>query len=269
MPELPEVETVVRGLREMIVGKTIMAVRLIRRDIWRAKPPMPRQMVGAQISGVDRKGKNIIISLSNRQALIVHLKMTGRLTFELTDYPVRKHTHLIVKFTDGEMRFNDIRRFGYLDLTKQERLAELDYLKALGPDPLQIDREEFVRLLRSKKRIIKSLLLDQTVLAGLGNIYSDEALFLAGIHPRRVSAGLSAKRLAGLYDAVRQTLEDAILARGSSVDDYVDARGAKGSFQDRHTVYGREGRPCPKCGHPIKRTVIGSRSSHFCPHCQK
>ncbi len=269
MPELPEVETIVRDLREDIVGKTITGVQFLTRSVWRFKAPKPIKLIGARIAGLGRKGKNILVYLSNGNVLIVHLKMTGRLTAETWDAPVKKHTHFVIDFEVGQLRFNDIRRFGYLDLVREDKLGEVDYLASQGPDALDIPRDEFVRLVRAKKRMIKPLLLDQCFIAGMGNIYSDEALHLAGIDPMKVSSSLSAARAGRLYDTMIDVLEKAIASRGSSVDDYVDARGNKGSYQDHHLVYGREGEPCKRCGRPIKRLVIGSRSAHFCPRCQK
>jgi formamidopyrimidine-DNA glycosylase len=269
MPELPEVETIVRDLRQAIVGKTITAAAFLTRSVWRVKPPKPIQFIGSRIAGIRRKGKNILIYLSNGNVLVVHLKMTGRLTCDVWNAPVVKHTHFIIDFDDGQLRFNDIRRFGYLDLVREDRLGEIDYLAAQGPDALEIRRDEFIKTVRSRKRMIKPMLLDQTFIAGMGNIYGDEALYLAGIAPKRVSSGLSAARAGRLYDAMIEVLEKAIASRGSSVDDYVDGRGNKGSYQEHHLVYGREGEPCKRCGRPIKRLVIGSRSAHFCPRCQK
>lgn len=269
MPELPEVETIVRDLRQDIVGRTIMAVRFLNRTIWRRGAPAKRLLIGARISSLERRGKNILIILSNGRVMIVHLKMTGRLTYQGSSDQMRKHTHLVIDLDFGQIRFNDTRRFGYLDLVRPDEIDRLDYLSVLGPDALFISREDFVMMVRSKKRIIKSLLLDQSILAGMGNIYSDEALFVAGINPRRVSASLSRERAGRLHQAMIAVLNKAIGARGSSMNDYVDARGEKGSYQDQRLVYGREGQPCKKCGRKIKRETIGSRSSHFCASCQR
>jgi formamidopyrimidine-DNA glycosylase len=269
MPELPEVETIIRDLREDIVGKTVTAVSYITRSVWRQKPPAVKVFLGSRIVGLNRKGKNILIYFSNGQVLIIHLKMTGRLTYENWDAPLKKHTHFLMDFDSGQLRFNDIRRFGYLDTVREDKLAGIDYLAAQGPDALEISRDNFIKLVKSKKRIIKPLLMDQSMIAGMGNIYTDETLFLAGIHPKRVSSGLSRDRIGRLYDAMLKILKKAIAARGSSVDNYVDARGEKGSFQDQHFVYGRTGEPCKKCGRLIKRISLGGRSTHFCTHCQK
>jgi formamidopyrimidine-DNA glycosylase len=269
MPELPEVETIVRDLREDISGRRISNVRFLTRSVWRKHVPSTQSLVGATIERLDRMGKNILIFLSNGRVLIVHLKMTGRLTFEKPSAPKKKHTHFILSLNGGELRFNDIRRFGYLDLVYSQKLGKVPYLARLGPDALKIGRQEFTELIRTRKRIIKALLLDQDLIAGMGNIYTDEALFRAGIHPKRVSSSLSVARAGKLHEAMIETLNLALSARGSTIDNYVGGRGTPGSFQDQHLVYGREGKPCPKCGRTIKRILVGGRSTHFCSHCQK
>jgi formamidopyrimidine-DNA glycosylase len=269
MPELPEVETIVRDLRQYIVGRAIKGARFANKTVWRQGAPPGKALAGAVIEKIDRRGKNILIRLSNNRVMITHLGMTGRLTYNRLEDEIKRHTHLLLDLDLGQIRFNDPRRFGYLDLVNSREVNRLDYISALGPDALSIPRQEFIELIRSKRRIIKSLLLDQSVLAGMGNIYSDEALFMAGIHPRRVSATLSKERAGRLHEAMITVLNRAIGARGSSMNDYVDARGEKGSFQNQHQVYGREGKPCKRCGRRIKREVIGSRSAHFCAGCQK
>ncbi len=269
MPELPEVETIVRDLRGEIVGLKVTAARYLTRSVWRNNVPSAKQLVGAKIDRLERKGKNILIFLSNGRVLVVHLKMTGRLTFEDPATPLRKHTHFILALDRCELRFNDIRRFGYLDLVAQKSLADVPYLAKLGPDALAISRVDFISLVRSHRRIVKALLMDQDTISGMGNIYADEALFRAGIHPRRVSSSLSASRAGRLHDAMIDTLNLALSARGSTIDNFVGGRGTPGSFQDQHLVYGREKKPCPNCGRPIKRIVLGGRSTHFCSHCQR
>jgi formamidopyrimidine-DNA glycosylase len=269
MPELPEVETIVRDLRGQVVGEGIRGVSFLNGSIWRNGKPSARSLIHKKIESIERIGKNILIHLSGNRTLVVHLKMTGRLTFEDSRTPLAKHTHLAIKLDNGELRFNDVRRFGYLDLVKSSKLDEVDYLARLGPDPLLISENEFVGIIRPKRRIIKSLLLDQSVISGLGNIYTDEALFRAGIHPLRISSGISRKRIVRLHHVIVEVLKAAIEARGSSVADYVDGSGRPGFYKDSHRVYGREGQPCLRCGRPIKREIIGSRSAHFCPRCQR
>jgi formamidopyrimidine-DNA glycosylase len=269
MPELPEVETIVRDLREDIAGQRILSAKFITRSVWRNRVPQAKALVGASIERLDRKGKNILIFLSNGLVLVVHLKMTGRLTIEDPVSPLKKHTHFLMLLEKGELRFNDIRRFGYLDLVDSSQLDKVAYLIRLGPDALAISREDFIELVRTHKRIIKALLLDQDAISGMGNIYTDEALFRAGIFPKKVSSSLSVVRAGKLYDAMIETLNLAIISRGSTIDNYVGGRGTPGLFQNQHLVYGRQGKPCAKCGGPIKRIIIGSRSTHYCPHCQK
>jgi formamidopyrimidine-DNA glycosylase len=269
MPELPEVETIVQDLRQEILGREIVGVKILTRSVWRKRVPSQALLIGVRVTQIRRRGKNILVLLSNGYALVIHLKMTGRLRHQDRHEQVAKHTHLIIDLDEGQLRFSDTRRFGYLDLVRADKLESVGYLASLGPDAMEIPREEFMKLLKSKRRIIKSLLLDQTVLAGLGNIYSDEALHSARIHPRRISSRLSLGKLSLLYDSMRETLLKALAARGSSVDSYVDARGFRGSFQDQHLVYGREGKPCRVCGRAIKKITVGSRSSHFCPRCQE
>jgi len=269
MPELPEVETIVRDLRDKIAGQTITSVDLIRPSIWRSGPPRKKSLINTVINAVIRKGKNILIPLSNNFTLIFHLKMTGRLTVESKDAPIPKHTHLIFNFGDRQLRFNDVRRFGYADLAPSDKLAEIEYLKKIGPDPFELSRAMFIDLIRSKNRMIKPLLMDQSIIAGIGNIYSDEALFLAGIHPRRISSRIKIDKLEKLYNSTLRVLQNSIKSRGTSVSDYVDASGQKGTFQNSLRVYGREGEPCKKCRRKIKRETIGSRSAHFCPGRQR
>lgn len=268
MPELPEVETIVRDLKERVIGARIQGVRISNGSVWRNGQPSPRSLIRRKIQNIERMGKNILVHLSNNRTLVIHLKMTGRLTFEGSRTPLAKHTHFAVRLDNGELHYNDIRRFGYLDLVESSKLDKIDYLAHLGPDPLLISENEFIGIIRSRSRIIKSLLLDQKVISGLGNIYTDETLFRAGIHPRRISSGLSRKRVGRLHQAIVDILKAAIEGRGSSVGDYVDGSGLPGFYQERHLVYGREGQPCFQCSRHIKREIIGSRSAHFCTRCQ-
>ena len=269
MPELPEVETIVRDLKERVIGAGIRGVDFLNGSVWRNGKPLSRSLIRKRITNIERMGKNILIHLSNNRTLVIHLKMTGRLTFEDSRTPLAKHTHFAIRLDNGELRYSDVRRFGYLDLVESSKLDRVDYLAQLGPDPLRISENEFITIIRSKRRIIKSLLLDQSVIAGLGNIYTDEALFRAGIHPRRISSSLSRKRVGRLHEAIVEILKAAIEGRGSSVGDYVDGSGRPGFYKESHNVYGREGKPCFQCSRHIKREIIGSRSAHFCTRCQR
>jgi len=265
MPELPEVETVVRGLRAGVVGDTIVSVWIGPRHQPLKSPAaeIASTLEGATIAAVRRMGKHIVVDLSSGAHWIVHLGMTGQLIIARPDADVPKHTHLIARLESGrEVRFTDPRMFGKLAVTH-------DFDPGVS-EPLDLSFEAFVPLFRKRKTPIKSALLNQQLLRGVGNIYADEALFRARVRPRRRASSLTRDELKRLYDAVRQVLQEAIAAGGSSVDDYVGANGEPGFFQLQHRVYGREGERCIKCRKtPVKRIVIAGRSSHYCPKCQK
>ena len=199
--------------------------------------------------------------------LIIHLGMTGQLTVRHPGDPVAAHTHVFFALDDGrELRYTDIRRFGRILLVPESLMAE--FQGRLGTEPLEISLEEFCGNLGSRRARIKALLLNQSVLRGMGNIYADESLFRARMHPARIAANLTHTQLASLHRAVREILADAIRLRGSSISDYVDSDGNRGEFQMRHRVYRREGKPCVRCGEKIRRMIVAGRSSYFCPSCQ-
>jgi len=296
MPELPEVETIARGLAKRVTGDAI-------ESVWLGSKPQPlkssaREIVqtleNKQITDVRRVGKHIVFDLREVEALpqaagrkkgsrgrgktpspherdqskksnaqwIVHLGMTGRMLVCEPDAEVAKHTHAIARLKSGrELRFVDPRRFG--------RLSVATGFAARGDEPLKVELERFVSLFRGRKTPIKSALLNQKLLSGVGNIYADESLFRACIRPRRRAASLSRDELRRLYSSLREVLKEAIALGGSSVSDYVGADGEEGFFQLQHRVYGREGEPCLVCKSPIKRIVIAGRSSHYCPKCQR
>ncbi|MGE5207117.1 MAG: bifunctional DNA-formamidopyrimidine glycosylase/DNA-(apurinic or apyrimidinic site) lyase [Chlamydiota bacterium] len=284
MPELPEVETVVRGLARAVVGDTI-------ESVWLGSKPEPlkspaseieRTLRHTRIAAVRRMGKHIVIDVEKSPAranklrkkappstnhiaqFIVHLGMTGQLLVSKPDQEVEKHTHLIAHLASGrELRFVDSRRFGRLAVHRRNSF------QPEGVEPLDVGFEIFVNLFRKRKTPIKSALLNQKLLRGVGNIYADESLFRAGVRPRRRAASLTRAELRRLYDAIQQVLTQAIAAGGSSVSDYVNAEGEPGFFQVEHRVYGRDGEPCLVCRTPVKRVVIAGRSSHYCPQCQK
>jgi formamidopyrimidine-DNA glycosylase len=287
MPELPEVETVVRGLRNTVVGDLIEDVWLSgRKQPLKSSPQeLASVLTGARIAAVRRMGKHIVIDLDVARALsparkdrsasaaegsrathahfIVHLGMTGRLVVGPADAPMAKHTHLVTRLKSGrELRFVDPRMFGKLAVVREP-------FETAGAEPLDIGFELFAGLFRKRQTPIKSALLNQKLLRGIGNIYADESLARAGIRPRRRAATLTRADLQHLYQSVQQVLNEAIAAGGSSVSDYVDADGEPGYFQFQHRVYGREGEPCLTCRTPVKRLVIAGRSSHYCPKCQK
>ena len=276
MPELPEVETVVRGLRASLPGRTILDVRLGKTDFIDDPVALGEQLPGSRILGVTRLGKFIAIDLvpggvasdaAERLYLVVHLGMTGQLMTRLAGDPVVPHTHVFFGLDDGrELRYTDVRRFGRMLLVPESKIAV--FRERLGAEPLEITLKEFCARFGSRGARVKALLLDQGILRGVGNIYADESLFRARIHPARIARKLTQVQLAALHQSVRKILTEAIRLRGSSVSDYVDSDGNRGEFQFRHRVYQREGKPCVRCGEKIRRVIVAGRSSHFCPRCQ-
>jgi formamidopyrimidine-DNA glycosylase len=283
MPELPEVETVVRGLRQSIPGRTIVSVRLGKTDFIDDPAALELHLPGRRIESVERFGKFMLLRLSaviagDRVAsddngdtavasLLVHLGMTGQLAPSAAAQPAPKHTHVYLTLDDGrELRYTDPRRFGRIAYLTEVQLAE--ELTPFGADPLLVGVEEFAARIRSRNSRIKALLLDQAVLRGVGNIYADESLWRAGIHPARVGNRLTLKETRTLRKVLQDILNKAILMRGSSISDFLDASGQPGEYQRRHRVYGREGERCYRCKEIIRRVIVAGRSSHFCPACQ-
>ena len=259
MPELPEVETVVRTLAPSLIGRRILEARFYSKLVMRGAPDPP--VTGLLVQSVRRYGKNILISF-DEGILTVHLGMTGKL---LIDGAATKHTHAVITMDKGVLLYEDIRQFGRI--TWSEALPR--HLEGLGPDALSIDVEQLAAMLKPRRSRIKPLLLNQQFLSGLGNIYCDEALFRSGIHPRAIASRLSRARIARLDGAVREVLTLAIEKGGSSISDYVDTDGRKGTFQLFHQVYGKEGEPCVHCATPVKRIVVAQRGTHYCPKCQR
>jgi len=297
MPELPEVETIARGLAKRITGDTVDSVWLSQKAPLKSRPSeIATTLEHSRIAAIRRMGKHIVFDLdhverallpakgrgANRKPKgnvmapagegarpthaqwIVHLGMTGRLQICEPQAEVVKHTHAILKLSSGrELRFMDPRRFGRLSI------APAADFEAGGFEPLDIGLDSFLSLFRGRKTPIKSALLNQKLLRGVGNIYADESLFRAGLRPRRRASTITRAQLAKLLAAAKEVLQEAIALGGSSINDYVDADGEEGFFQLQHRVYGREGEPCLVCKTPIKRVVIAGRSSHYCPGCQK
>jgi formamidopyrimidine-DNA glycosylase len=294
VPELPEVETIARGLDKRVAGDVI-------ESVWIGSKPQPLKspasviastLEGTRIVRVHRAGKHIVFDLERAVARkrekaqpvrkktqqaaslqrergdkkaqwIVHLGMTGSMVVSGAGAEVAKHTHMIATLASGrELRFVDPRMFGKLSVHG-------DGFDPGGVEPLEIGEEQFRSLFRGRKTPIKSALLNQKLLRGVGNIYADESLFRAGIRPRRRAASLTRERLSKLRSAVQEVLREAITLGGSSISDYVDADGEEGFFQLQHRVYGREGEPCLVCKTSIKRVLIAGRSSHYCPNCQQ
>jgi formamidopyrimidine-DNA glycosylase len=276
MPELPEVETIARGVHERLQGDRIVEVWFgSHREPF--KTPPARQAMGLEgrsILAVERIGKHIVCTLGLAESpttpdaqWIVHLGMTGRLLVTTPDGPVTAHTHARLTLASGrELRFVDPRRFGRLEFRDLQRTAGFG---GPGKEPLTIGAEEFATLFRGRKLAIKAALLNQTLLAGVGNIYADESLFRAGIRPRRMSGRLTKAEFERLRLALKEVLEHAIRLGGSSVSDYVDADGVRGFFQLEHCVYLRTGLPCRRCGTPIRRILLAGRGTHYCPFCQR
>jgi formamidopyrimidine-DNA glycosylase len=261
MPELPEVETVVRSVAAHLAGRRILESRFTSKFVTPgSRARLAQRLAGRRIESVKRRGKFIVIAL-DQGTLTVHLGMTGKL---LTQGEAGEHTHGVFTLDDGMLLYHDPRQFGRIEWSAGEppRVARL------GPEPLEISLEDFRARLKRKTRI-KALLLNQTFLAGLGNIYADESLFAAGIHPLAIAARLSPARAEKLYQAIRGVLTHAIRLGGSSISDYVNAQGERGWFQMEHKVYGREGEPCATCGRPIRKILVAQRGTHYCPHCQK
>ncbi len=269
MPELPEVETIVRGLREKLIGRQIRSVRVRTATLLRSPlPRFRRQLSGAIIRKIERKGKFILIGLENGSTLLIHLKMTGQLLLIPEDRPADKHTHLLFNLTprDLQLRYRDVRKFGFLGLLAPGE--EWPSLADLAPDPFELTARDFYERLHKKKRAIKPLLLDQRFISGLGNIYVDESLFRARIHPLTPSQTLNWDQARGLHRRIREVLRQAIEAKGTTVSDYRGPEGIVGGFQHYLRVYDRQGLPCPTCRNPIDKTRVGGRGTHLCPVCQ-
>lgn len=285
MPELPEVETIARGLHQRVAGDAIESVWLgSKPQTMKSRPAeIAAALEHSRITKVHRMGKHIVFELErNGEAptiargrkrpitvgphcqWIVHLGMTGRMVVCDPAAEIVKHTHAIATLASGrELRFVDPRRFGRLSVACQGDFA------ATGVEPLEVEKEKFLKLFHGRNTPIKSALLNQKLLRGVGNIYADESLFRAGLRPRRRASTITRAQLEKLYASIQEVLKEAIALGGSSVSDYVDADGEEGFFQLQHRVYGREGESCLVCRTPIKRVVIGGRSSHYCPKCQK
>ena len=272
MPELPEVETIARTLEPAIRGRVISAVELLYRPLLRRGGRKALEsMKGRRVLGVGRRGKMLLIECEGARTLVFHLKMTGQFLFAGRREARDKHTRLAVSFEDGtdELRFRDVRKFGFLLCVEGVPETACGELACLGPEPLDVGLTEFATIVENRKGRIKSLLLNQTVIAGIGNIYADEMLFDARIHPETPASSLGKKVVERLYESMKKILTLAIAEKGSTLQDYRDAEGKAGNFQFFHKVYDRIGEPCVVCGTPVRMTRVGGRSSHFCPKCQR
>jgi formamidopyrimidine-DNA glycosylase len=270
MPELPEVETIAAGLRATIVGKTIRgaSVSLRKMAVSASGRPLEGLVTGERITGVERRGKFAILRLHSGRSLVISLRMTGRLVVQAEDDPPYPYAHVVLAFTDGtRLAFADVRQFGRMRLVEPGEPWDA----SLGVEPLSEDftPDRFIGMLSGRTTPIKVLLLDQRRIAGIGNIYACEALWQAGIRPGKPAKSLSKPAIRRLHHALVDVLHRAIGMRGSSVDDYVDAEGLKGGFQNVLSVYGKAGRGCPRCGGEIVRTVLAQRGTWWCRGCQK
>jgi formamidopyrimidine-DNA glycosylase len=293
MPELPEVETVVRGLQKSVLGRKIRSVWIGKSDFI-DNPAEFSRLSGQKIAAIERFGKFMLLRLTNGEesaaaetetvvavaesaasrerkayaaSLLVHLGMTGQIAPSAADIPLEKHTHVSLTLDDGrELRYTDARRFGRMAYLTADLLAK--EIAGAGADPLEVGAAEFAERVRSRNARIKALLLDQSVFRGVGNIYADESLWRAKIHPARVGAKLSVKEVETLRRVLQEILNRAIVMRGSSISDFLDANGEPGEYQRHHRAYGREGKPCYRCRTPIRRVIVAGRSSYFCPKCQ-
>lgn len=281
MPELPEVETVARGLRQAVLGRRILSVTLGKTDFIDDPVALELHLPGRRIEAVERYGKFMLFRLSpaaasngnpgeeaaKQASLLVHLGMTGQMAPSPAEKPPEKHTHVCMLLDDGrELRYTDARRFGRIAYLTEAPLAE--ELTRFGADPLEISKEEFVKRIRERRARIKALLLDQGVLRGVGNIYADESLWRAKIHPAQLGVKLSRRQAETLWSSLQEILRKAIVMRGSSISDFLDAEGEPGEYQRRHRAYGREGKACHRCKTVIRRGIVAGRSSYFCPKCQ-
>ncbi|MGE0713831.1 MAG: bifunctional DNA-formamidopyrimidine glycosylase/DNA-(apurinic or apyrimidinic site) lyase [Alphaproteobacteria bacterium] len=278
MPELPEVETVVRGLDRSMTGHRIARVEMNRPDLRAPMPPdLVRRLEGRRVDGVRRRAKYILVDLDDATVVIAHLGMSGRITIAAPGHAPNQrdpHDHVVIHLDDGTvLRFNDARRFGRIDLSDRTGLAAHPLIAGIGPEPLDpaFDGPALAAALAGRHTPIKAALLDQRVVAGIGNIYACEALHQSGLSPRRMAATVVGPRADRLVDAIRDVLTRAIAAGGSSLRDYVQASGELGYFQHDWTVYGREGEACRRCaaGHKVRRMVQAGRSTFYCARCQR
>lgn len=284
MPELPEVETIKEELNRRIKGKKITGVKVLWRGI--LKIPLKKftgAIINAKIEGVERRAKILVMPLANGFTILMHLKMTGQLIYDLRftiddlrkilQEPKYKYARIIFFFKDkGALIFNDLRKFGYVKLVPNDRISDIIGKEKLGPEPLanNFTLKKFKDILKKyPNRRTKQLLMDQAIIAGIGNIYSDEICFYAKIAPTKQAGKLTNKQIKLIFEGIKKILNRAIKLRGSSVENYVDASGRKGDYVKELKVYNREGEKCFRCSGKIKRIKLGGRSSYFCPKCQK
>lgn len=285
MPELPEVETVRRGLKKYILNKKIVRITVFENKSFQPVAKCPKLLEDKTIQNLRRFGKALIIDLDNGCSLMIHLRMTGQLIWRgdkgefaaghpsenfVAELP-NKQTRVIFEFEDGKLFFNDQRKFGFVKLMPTTEVENDAFIKKLGPEPWDMDEKEFYkRCQRHGKALIKAVLLNQEVIAGLGNIYADEALFAAGVHPERRAGSLPETETTRVLKAARQVMEAAIDSGGSTMATYVRADGTRGNYLDNFAqIFGKQGQKCPKCGKEIVKIKVAGRGTHICPHCQQ
>jgi formamidopyrimidine-DNA glycosylase len=271
MPELPEVETVRRALERLVLGRRVNRILLLRKDYLRTGKKYLGEVRGRKVVSIHRKGKYLALHLSQDWVLLHHLGMSGRLLWVSAETPIETHTHVRISLEEGkyELRQWDPRRFGFMAVIPMDDLETYPPWAQLGADPFRLTSLQFHSFLQGRKRPIKSLLLDQHILAGLGNIYTDESLHRAGIHPARIAGEISRSEAETLLKQIKRVLHESIRAGGTSTNDFRKLDGAPGEFQTRLRVYGREGKSCLNCGKTINRLILGGRSAHYCPGCQE
>jgi formamidopyrimidine-DNA glycosylase len=270
MPELPEVETIVRDLRSALAGQTVCRAEFLNTYIKESgDKPAISALTQKKLITIERRGKNILFRFESDLSMVVHLKMTGRLLFTKLPSREEKHLHFQIEFDKSNLYFYDVRKFGRIGIYDPAGLEAHSRLSKLGPEPFDLKSTEFIKLFESRNKPIKIALMDQEIIAGIGNIYADESLFNAKIRPDIKASKIKPAQLKILYKSIIKVLNKAIANRGSSVDDYLDGFGNSGKFQNLLKVYGRTGEKCKKCKSTIKRIVLGGRSTHYCPRCQK
>ncbi len=268
MPELPEVETIARGLHVLVQGCRITDARLLTPGILRAG--RTESLPGRAITHVSRRAKLLRLHLDHGGCLVFHLKMTGRVWVAGPGLDLPKHTHLVCGLDGGDrLVFEDTRRFGYCAVFEAGEMENWDFFRNLGPEPLETSPEDLSRRIGARRAGVKALLLNQTILAGVGNIYADESLFAARIHPASLAANIPESKRLRLFEELRRILLEAIAAGGSTISDYRNAYGKSGIFQDSFQVYGKKGEPCPACGRALGAEQIAGRTSTHCARCQK
>jgi formamidopyrimidine-DNA glycosylase len=272
MPELPEVETVVRDLRPLLTGRRIISVRHSGHNFRKPwKPAWKQQLQRKKMVSIERRGKWIVLHLEGGQSLVLHLGMSGQLRVVDAEQPLQDHVHLVLGLDDGrrQLRFRDIRRFGSATVFADDRERENFFAQSkLGPEPFALDATYWKQRVQQADRPLKALLLDQRVVAGVGNIYADESLFQAKLHPARLGRDLTDAEISRLRRAIVAVLNRAIEKRGSTIRNYLGGSGLRGGYQEEFRVYGRTGKPCPRCSVLIQRVRLAGRSTHFCPRCQ-